>query len=324
MARYFCQEMESEEPTQSDPEPPIHLIANIPKGDEYEYKKKFFEKPLGINIVKKPGDALYVHDSAWRDIQAGARFLRVEYLDKDDKVKVVDILPFPHGLKALKNAKTPCTIIFAVQDKVQEIEEDESDEEFWESLEMTERVNEEGEVEKVSNPSHWWKKGSEKRWLANVDRKGEESSLIPMEQERAELTRFLTAIGLEEHIDRFHSMTQLVLCKTYDLMSLEISIQHRRKIMRGVKHWLQYQNVVKYGAMPYMNADGTRSHSPSVGQHHGEIKYERQYDITAEKPAPTHLQFVWFSPEYPELDWYPPEYRPHWVVPIAPRKTTMY
>ena len=71
----------------------------------------------------------------------------------------------------------------------------------------------------------------------------------------------------------------------------------------AVKHWLQYQNVVKYGALPYMNADGTRSYSPSVGQHHGEIKYERQYDINPDKPAPKHLQFVWFPPEYPELDW---------------------
>ena len=87
------------------------------------------------------------------------------------------------------------------------VEEEDSDEEFWESLSMTERVNEDGEVEKVSKPDHWWKKGSEKRWLANVDPKEEDSSLIPMDQEKAELTRFLTAIGLEEHIDRFHSMT---------------------------------------------------------------------------------------------------------------------
>jgi len=285
---------------------------------EIEISKKFYEKPFGINLNKDSPSGLYVQNSAWRDIPAGARFLKVV----TDDNKIENILAGANGIQTLKNTSTPCTIYFAVQGTETDLlpkypqEDENEDKEFWESLKEREEMID-GELKTIKDDL-WWKKGADKPWL-NLSNKDE--PLVPEEAESAELERFLTAINLEEHIDRFHSMTHLVICNTHDMMKLEIPIQHRRKIARAKKHWLQYQNVIKYGPLPYLNADGSRSYSPSVGQQFAEISEGAGFNS---ENVPKHLQFHWFPPAFPELDWYPPEYKPHWLQPAAPRKGTHY
>jgi len=306
----------------------------FPRGNELQYTKRFNEKPFGINVNKAEKSALWVTSSAWRDIVPMARFAYVEELkikrvkDKDQiEVGERKVLANPDDLEILKKIRTPCQITFYMpvenQEAVDEAKAEADDDDlFWSSLDKVEQYNTKTEEVEQKQDRLWWKVGAEKPWV-NTSRDSE--PLIPMEQEKAELTRFLTTLELEEHIDRFHSMTQLVLCKTEDLTLLEIPIQHRRKILKGKKHWLQYQNIMKYGPLPYMNADGTRSYMPNASQQmNAEIEYQPQKDMTADKPAPKHMQFVWFPPKFPDLDWYPDEYKPDWVTPIAPASKSKY
>jgi len=339
--RCFCQESSGEdepvvvETEASEQEPQQTRVGEYApdplraRGNEITYTKRFNEKPFGINVNKTDTSALYVSSSAWRDIVPKARFAYVEEIrtvtnkdgKKEEQFLEKKVLTSPDDLGILKKVRTPCQITFYMPLENKQIVEDAKleeaeDNEFWKSLDKIEQFNTKtGKVEEKENRL-WWKVGAEKPWV-NTSRDSE--PLIPMNQEKAELTRFLTTLELEEHIDRFHSMTQLVLCKTEDLTLLEIPIQHRRKILKAKKHWLQYQNIMKYGPLPYMNADNTRSYMPNATQQmNAEIEYQPQKDITPDKPAPKHLQFVWFPPKFPDLDWYPDEYRPEWVTPIAP------
>lgn len=284
-------------------------------GREFEYKKKFMQRPFGINIEKEEEDGprgLIVRDSVWRDVEKGSRMHEVSYFESGEKRTVV-IEKGAAGLEQLKKVKVPCEITFKVKAENKEKEVEDSDEEFWDEIENKEIIDPETNETKTIKDKFWWKKGHDKPWL-NMQK---DEPLIPPEQEKAELDRFLKSIRLEEHIDRFKSMTHLILLRTNDMKALEIPVQHRRKIQNAKKHWLQYQNVIKYGALPYMNADGSRSHIPGAQkQFYGEISYEQQSDPDGD--VKKHMQFVWFPAEYPVLEWYPPEYKPHWLSPAAP------
>lgn len=90
-------------------------------------------------------------------------------------------------------------------------------------------------------------------------------------EEKQFVQRFLDIHGFSSQSSKFESMSKLSQMKRKDLKEKDMCAKTRKKILRAVNHWMEVNNIVKYGAFPYYKTDGNRSSLPSSSQVKAEI-----------------------------------------------------